>query len=214
MLKEHLKRRFTAKWWDSKPVEQEKIDAVIEAAYLAPSKQGVYRYQIVAITDSDAGKVLKKWLYEENTWCFEGMLTPNGASDKRFNGQVLAPVLLIFFSKQEKSSDIEDLNLRNHIDTVVSATTAMCAAEELGLSTGFNATFNGRAVAERLGITDAVCTMMLGFGYATADQRIRRGVFDHSKSRIGYDYSNTDPELKIDINRANKPTLQDLVKVI
>jgi nitroreductase len=214
MLNEHLKRRFTAKWWDPKPVEQEKIDAVLEAAYLAPSKQGVYRYQIIAVTDSAQGKDLKKWLYEENTWCFDGMLTPEGADDKRFNGQVLAPVLLIFFSKHEKSNEIEDLDLRNHIDTVVSATTAMCAAEELGLSTGFNATFNGQAVVERLGITNAVCTMMLGFGYATADQRVRRGVFDQAGSRIGYDYSNTDPDLKIDVNRTNKPTLQDLVTVI
>lgn len=214
MLKEHLKHRFTAKWWDPKPVEQEKIDAVLEAAYLAPSKQGVYRYNIVVVTDSEQGKEFKKWLYEENTWCFEGMLTPSKADDKRFNGQVLAPVLLIYFSKKEKHSDIEDLNLRNHIDTVVSATTAMCAAEEIGLATGFNATFDGKAVAERLGITDAVCTMMLGFGYASSDQRVRRGVYDPQGQRIGYDYSNTDPDLKIDINRTNKPTLQELIKVI
>jgi nitroreductase len=214
MLKEHLKHRFTAKWWNNTPVEQEKIDAVLEAAYLAPSKQGVYRYQIVAVTDSQQGKDLKKWLYEENTWCFDGMLTPEGADDKRFNGQVLAPVLLIYFSKKEKHNSIEDLNLRNHIDTVVSASTAMCAAEELGLATGFNATFNGQAVAERLGITDAVCTMMLGFGYATADQRVRRGVFDQTGNRIGYDYSNTDPELMIDINRTNKPSLEDLIKIV
>jgi len=214
MLKEHLKHRFTAKWWNNTPVEQEKIDAVLEAAYLAPSKQGVYRYNIIVVTDSDEGKKFKQWLYEENTWCFEGSLTKDGADDKRFNGQVLAPVLLLYFSKKEKPNEIEDLNLRNHIDTVVSATTAMCAAEELGLSTGFNATFHKKEVAEKLGITDSVCTMMLGIGYATADQRVRRGIYDSKGVRIGYDYSNTDPDLKIDINRTNKPTKQDLIKVI
>jgi nitroreductase len=214
MLKEHLKHRFTAKWWDDQPVEQEKIDAVLEAAYLAPSKQGVYRYEILVVTDSDEGKKFKKWLYEENTWCYEGMLTPAGADDKRFNGQVLAPLLLIFFSKKEKTNNIEDLNLRNHIDTVVSATTAMCAAEELGLSTGFNATFNGKEVANKLKIEDAVCTMMLGIGYATADQRVRRGVYNLDGGRIGYDYSNTDPDLKIDINRTNKPSMQELIKLL
>jgi nitroreductase len=214
MLKEHLKRRFTAKWWNNTPVEQEKIDAVLEAAYLAPSKQGMYRYNIVVLTESQEGKSFKKWLYEENTWCFEGALTKEGADDKRFNGQVLAPVLLLYFSKKEKPNDIEDLNLRNHIDTVVSATTALCAAEELGLATGFNATFNGKEVAKRLGITDAVCTMMLGFGYADADQRVRRGVYDQEGSRIGYDYSNTDPDLKLDINRTGKPSQDDLIKII
>lgn len=214
MLKEHLKRRFTAKWWDPKPVEQEKINAVLEAAYLAPSKQGVYRYEILVITDSDEGHRFKKWLYEENTWCFEGALTKDGADDKRFNGQVLAPILLVYLSKKEKKNDIEDLNLRNHIDTVVSATTAMCAAEELGLSTGFNATFNGDAVSKYLNRSDVVCTMMLGFGYATADQRVRRGIYNENGNRIGYDYSNTDPELKIDINRTNKPAFEELIKFI
>lgn len=214
MLKEHLKHRFTAKWWDPKPVEPEKINAVLEAAYLAPSKQGVYRYEILVVTDSEEGKKFKQWLYDENTWCFEGALTKDGADDKRFNGQVLAPVLLLYLSKKENHNDLEDLNLRNRVDTIVSATTAMCAAAELGLATGFNATFNGAEISKYLHRSDVVCTMMLGLGYATADQRVRRGIYDQSGKRIGYDYSNTDPELEIDINRTQKPKFNDLIKFL
>jgi nitroreductase len=214
MLREHLQRRFTAKWWDSKPVEQEKIDAVLEAAYLAPSKQGVYRYEILVVTDSDSGKKFKQWLYEENTWCFEGALTKEGADDKRFNGQILAPVLLLYLSKREDNNKLEDLNLRNQVDTIVSATTAMCAAAELGLSTGFNTTFNSDAIIKYLNRSDVICTIMIGFGYATADQRVRRGIYNESGARIGYDYSNTDPSLNIDINRTQKPAFDKLIKFI
>lgn len=213
-LREHLTHRFTAKWWDPKPIEQEKLDAILNTVYLSPSKQGVYRYEVFVITDSPEGKDFKQWLYEHNTWCFEGALLKNGEGDRRFNGQVLAPVVLLFMSNKEQHNDLEDLNLRNHTDAVIASTIAMCAAQELGLSTGFNATFGSKAIEERLNRPDLVCNMILGVGYATPDQRVRRGIYNEDGQRIGYDYSNTDPDLKIDINRTQKSEFNKFFNVV
>lgn len=214
MLKEHLKKRFTAKWWDDRPVEPEKLNDILEATYYAPSKQGTYRYKVVVITDSNEGKLFKKWLYEENTWCHEGVRGKLGTNEKRYNGQVLAPIVLAYLSFYKDTSEIEDLSLKNHIDTVVSATVAMCAAEELGLSTGFNSTVDGFAISQKLGFPDTVCTLLLGIGYATPDLRIKRGIYNRQGIRYGYDYSNTDPRIQIDINRTQKPTFDKFYKFV
>lgn len=214
MLKDHLKKRFTAKWWDDKEVEQEKLQNVLEAAYLSPSKQGTYRYKVIVITNSENGKSFKKWLYEENSWCYEGVRGKQGQGKKRYNGQVLAPVVLAYLIYHQDQSDLEDLPLKNHIDTIVNATVAMCAAEEQGLSTGFNSTVDGLSISRKLGYPDTICTVLLGIGYATSDLRIRRGIYDKNGDRVGYDYSNTDPNLKLDINRTQKSKIEDFFKFL
>jgi nitroreductase len=213
-LKSHLEKRFTAKWWDETPVEKEKLNYILETTYLAPSKQGEYQYEIIVVTNSDQGKEIKQWLYWENTWCYEGCRGKDGADDKRYNGQVLAPVLLIYLVKDQGNNNIEDLTQRNLIDSVISSTVAMCAAQEVGLSTGFQCTFDGKDIALKLGKKDMICSIMLGIGYATPDFRVRRGVYDDLGNRIGFDYSNTDPSLKIDINRTKKPSLEGLIKIL
>jgi hypothetical protein len=72
MLKDVLKDRFTAKWWKADPVEQSKLDAVLQAAYLAPVKNGKYDHELVVLTDSPEGKAIKEYLYFDNTWCHSG----------------------------------------------------------------------------------------------------------------------------------------------
>jgi hypothetical protein len=117
-------------------------------------------------------------------------------------------------SNKEQHNDLEDLNLRNHTDAVIASTIAMCAAQELGLSTGFNATFGSKAIEEKLNRPDLVCNMILGVGYATPDQRVHRGIYNEDGQRIGYDYSNTDPDLKIDINRTQKSEFNKFFNVV
>ena len=67
MLKNVLESRFTAKWWDNKPVNEEDISNIIDVAYNAPSKQGNFDYLIYVITDSEEGKKFKEYMYWENT---------------------------------------------------------------------------------------------------------------------------------------------------
>lgn len=214
MLIEHLKNRFTAKWWDEKEVESDKLKIILESAYLAPSKNGEYKHKIIVLTDSDYGKDFKKWLYYENTWCDEkGRRAVSPSKNKRFNGQILAPVVLIYLVEENSHSNLEDLIKKYYTDTIVSATVAMCAAEELGLNTGFNSTLGGKEVSKKLGYENMIATISLGIGYASSDLRVRRGVYDENEERIGWDYSNTTSRLIIADNRNNKPMFNELVEI-
>jgi hypothetical protein len=116
---------------------------------------------------------------------------------------------LAYLSYYEDHSDIEDLALKNYTDTIVSASIAMCAAEEQGLSTGFNSTVDGLSISQKLGYPNTVCTTLLGIGYATPDLRVRRGIYNSEGERYGYDLSNTDPRLKVEANRMLKPDFKN-----
>jgi nitroreductase len=132
MLLDHLRNRYTAKWWDPIPLEDEKIKAIIECAYLAPSKQGNYDFEIAVLTDSPAGKEFKQWLYWDNTACLDKVRGKPGEGLRRYNGQVLAPVVMIWLAKQFDQT-VNDYNenqfLRTNNDCIISATMAMCQAE-------------------------------------------------------------------------------------
>lgn len=177
MLKDVLKDRFTAKWWKTDAVEQDKLDAVLKAAYLAPVKNGKYDHEIMVLTDSPEGRELKEFLYFENTWCGDGIRQKPGFTGmKRFNGQVLAPVVLLW-SATSPTANVSALNenerQRIRDNCLLQAGFAMCAAEEQGLRTGINSTQSGLDIAKHLGITGKECILSLGIGYADIEQSKR-----------------------------------------
>ena len=102
MLREILGKRFTAKWWSDKPIEQEKLDYILDCAYSAPSKNGKYNYEIFVLGDSEKSNQIKQWLYWENTYCIGGERLREGPiGHRRYNGQVLAPTVLVWVAKHK-----------------------------------------------------------------------------------------------------------------
>lgn len=186
MLKDILQQRYTAKWWDDREVEQEKINDILECAYLAPSKNGKFDHKIYVLTDSPEGREFKDYLYYENAWCLGERRAPADytGNEKRFNGQVHAPVVLLWVGEvpgwarpiDDPARDIEVQRVRD--DCVVSATIAMCAAEELGLRTGFNGMIGPTDISKYLGIDyKTYCPMMaIGLGYASLGAKSNRVV--------------------------------------
>ena len=212
MLKNILKSRFTAKWWDNKPVNEEDISNIVECAYNIPSKQGNFDYIIYVITDSEEGKKFKEYMYYENTYCIDGGLynrDENSGKKKRFNGQVLAPILMIWLAKKFESTTssvgyYENDYSRTMNDCIVSSTTAMCQAEELGLRTGFCGCIKGQEVANKLGQPDYFAVISLGIGYATiSDNPEDKDVYDKNGIKVGFDLANVNPNFK-HIDRRNK----------
>lgn len=183
MLKDVLRNRFTAKWWKDDPVEQEKLDAVLQAAYLAPVKNGKFDHELLVLTDSAEGKAIKEYLYYDHTWCGDGIRNkPGFVGMKRYNGQVIAPVVLLW-SANIPPATISPVNenekIRIRDNCLLQAGFAMCAAEEQGLRTGINSTQFGLDVAQHLGIVGKECILSLGIGYATIEQskRFEKPVF-------------------------------------
>ena len=212
MLKNVLESRFTAKWWDNKPVNEEDISNIVDAAYNAPSKQGNFDYLIYVITDSEEGKKFKEYMYWENTYCIDGALynrDENVGKMKRFNGQVLAPVLMIWLAKKFKVTTTsgnyyENEYSRTMNDCIVSSTMAMCQAEELGLQTGFCGCIKGEEVSNKLGQPDYFGVISLGIGYATISNISGdKDIYDKNGIKVGFDLANVNPAWK-NIDRRNK----------
>jgi nitroreductase len=190
MLKEHLLERITTKWWLPRTVESDKLTRILETARLAPSKQGKFNHKIYVLGTSEKSIELKKYLFWEDTVCVDGIRGSDAPGNKRFNGQVNAPIVLVWIAK--KYNDGSNLNVaaesntqRVRDDCIVSATVAMCAAEELGLQTGFCACistydFVSKVTGKKPMEADEVSILAMGIGYGFTEPRIHRQVYDNS----------------------------------
>jgi len=205
MLKELLEKRFTAKWWSDKEVEKEKLNYILDCTYLAPSKNGKWNYEIFVLGNSEKANEIKQWLYWEDTYCIDGERIKEGPiGNRRYNGQVLAPIVLIWVAKNK--------NRETFNDCLVSSTITMLAAEELGVNTGFNGCLGEIATAKKLGRGySGHASIILGLGYIDKiDDKIQREVFKDSVKH-GFDYGNVSPEILRGPNRNKKPEIDNLI---
>ena len=215
-LHNFLKERFTAKWWDNQPLELEKVESILECAYQAPSKQGYHEFEIHVITDSLEGKEFKEWLYYENTACLDKIRGKEGPGLRRYNGQVLAPVVMIWLAKNYPVSTNqygESDWLRTNNDCIISSTMAMCQAEELDVRTGFCGCIGRREIADRLNKPNHTAVISIGFGYATPDRMLARKVYKDGVE-IGSDLSNTVPSIRTAENRKRRPPKYSMVNFV
>lgn len=196
MLKDTLADRITTKWWLPKAVEQEKLQKVLDAAYLAPSKNGKFNHQIYVLGSSEKSIELKRFLFWEDTYCINGIRALPGPGWKRFNGQVNAPIVLVWLAKNysvggggqyEPESDMQ----RVRDDCIVSATIAMAAAEDAGLQTGFcgcmgRYEFVCRVTGKNWQQVENISVISLGIGYGYQEPKILRRVFEGSVFAVPY----------------------------
>ena len=201
MLKNNLLGRFTAKWWDDRKVDESDLQYILECAYLAPSKQGRYNFNIYVFGDDDRSQNFKRWLYYENTYCLDKVRGKTGEGLKRYNGQVLAPIVLLWVA-HDNGHETRD-------DCLISASVAMCASLEKNLQTGLTGCIGPEEIAAKLSISTVPITC-LGIGYAEPDMMLTRPVFLDGK-KIGFDLSNTDPKIVENYNRSKKPKFSDLI---
>jgi len=215
-LHNHLEKRFTAKWWEDTPVKRGDLETILECAYQAPSKQGYHDFKMVILTDSPAGQEFKDYLYWENTACLNKRRAAPGPGLRRYNGQVLAPTVILWMAKkfpQALNPYGESEWLRTNNDCIISATMAMCQAEELGIRTGFCGTLGGQEIAARLNMPNHVAVISVGFGYAVADSLQTRKVFKDGVE-MGFDLSNTDPAIRKYDNRKNRPPKYSMINYL
>ena len=214
MLLNHLQTRFTAKWWKDQPIESTKLDAIIKCAYLAPSKQGNYDFEIVVLTDSPAGKEFKQWLYWDNTACLDKVRGKPGEGQRRYNGQVLAPVVMIWLAKQfeQPVNDYsENEFIRTNNDCIISATMAMCQAEELDINTGFCGCIGGRDIADRLGKPNSTAVVSMGFGYADSSYTDQPVTVYNNNIEMGFDLANHHASIRTIPTRIRRPEMNTMV---
>ena len=180
MLKELLEKRTTTKWWSDKIVEKDKLDYVLNCIRRTPSKQLKYNFKVLIFDESKKCKEIKDWLYWEHTCCLNKVRGAKGEGLRRYNGQVLAPIVLAWASEKNDLEVIEDI--------MVSSTIALLAAEEIGLNTGFNGCLESKELGQK--VDEPHVHMLLGLGYADEiDGEPMRKVYKDG-IEMGWDLSN------------------------
>jgi len=206
MLKDLIDQRSTCYHWLDTPIEKHKIDYIIDCAIGAPSKNSIYPYQLHVLTNSLEATKFKQNLFWNDTWVVGGKQTPQEHQDstkKRYNGQYLAPILLLW-SRRHQSS-VEDNNTNTDeatldaikgaeeawnfsgeisrgqkeqilMDVAVSASFACLSAEEQGLRTGYARCHSTNWHDTILGEGVVELCLALGIGYAKLDTQEKETV--------------------------------------
>lgn len=199
MIKDLLQERITAKWWNDSQVEDKKLKYILDCIYNAPSKNGNFEYEVFVSKSEE----FKNWLYYKNTCCLNGVRGAEGDGVRRYNGQVLAPVILTWIAS--------DKDKETYADCIVSATIAMVAAEEIGLQTGFCGCIEPGKVAKKLDRSGKTAAIILGIGYIDQlDTDPIRKVYKDGVE-LGWDHANVKPNIAIS-SRNKKPDQFDLIK--
>ena len=183
MIKDLINDRMTVHTWLDTPIEQDKIDYIIECAINAPSKQSIYPYTLNVLTNSPEATEFKEWLYWNDTWIVDGVrVDPENTNStrKRFNGQYRAPLLLMWSFRLPPEENHNDMpywkafsgqlsrgtKYQVIADIAISSSFALLAAEEQGLRTGFanchSYTYNNTILGEG----EVEVMLALGIGYA------------------------------------------------
>lgn len=155
------KERYSVRSYQSTPVEQEKIDKILEAASLAPTACNNQPQKIYVVSGESARKALA-----EVTPC-------------TFN----APVIFVVGydpARSAKGMIYEGYNFGN-TDAAIVTTHMMLEAADLGLGTCWVGYFNEEKVKAALGLPEEICIRnLLPTGYAAEGAVPAKG---HTQSR-------------------------------
>ena len=146
---ELAKNRYSERYFDPRPVEQEKLDKILEAGRVVPTACNYQPQRFYLIRSDEAMKKLK--------------------TVTRFHYN--APLfVLVCYDAREVWTNPGDRYYRNYNsgeqDASIAATTMMYEAEELGVHTIWIRGFDSKTVVDTFGLPEhMIPVMMLGLGY-------------------------------------------------
>ncbi len=144
-----INRRRSVRAYSSKPVEEEKLKRVIQAANMAPSAGNLQAYQVHVFRKEDKRKALAK-----------------AAFDQPF--LIQAPVCMVFSADPARSSKKygkRGADLYSLQDATIAGTFAMLAAVDLGLATVWVGDFDEKQVQQVVGEKSLRPVAMFALGY-------------------------------------------------
>lgn len=143
---ELAKNRYSERFFDSKPIEQEKLDRILEAGRVVPTACN-YQPQHFFVIRSE-----------------EGIAKLKTVTHFHYN------VPLVCYDMREVWTNLGDRYYRNYNSgeqgASIAATTMMYEAEELGVHTIWIRGFDSKTVVDTFGLPEhMIPVMMLGLGY-------------------------------------------------
>ena len=143
---EAVRTRYSCRRYLPKPVEEEKLRQVLEAARLAPSARNLQQWRLVVVTDKDTRQQLAV-----------------AACNQRFLGEAAAVIACC----AETDGHVMRCGEKCYpIDVAIAIDHMTLAATALGLGTCWVGAFDAAAVRRILGIPDSVPVVeLLALGY-------------------------------------------------
>ena len=155
---ELAKNRYSERSFDSKPIEQEKLDKILEAGRIAPTACNYQPQKFYLIRSEKGLEKLKK-------------VTP-------FHYNVPLMVLVCYdLNEVWKNPGDRYFAAYNsgEQDASIAATTMMYEAEELGIHTIWIRGFDSKTAADTFGLPENIIpVMMLGLGYPTEKSKAHK----------------------------------------
>ena len=150
-----IKKRYSVRAYQSKPVEQEKLQKVLEAANLAPTAANRQPFKIIVIHTKGKEAELKRIYHRD--WFSQ------------------APYVIgICAVKSEAWARMDEKNYAD-VDTTIVMDHLILAAADLGLGTCWIAAFDPGAAREILGLPDDVeLVAFTPLGYPADEWRVKK----------------------------------------
>lgn len=161
-FQELLKKRHSIRAYMDKPVEKEKIDRILEAAFSAPSAGNLQAYKIVVVKDKKAKEALYYLALEQDSI-------------------LQAPAVLVFFADANQSSakyGKRGAELYCILDAAIAATYAQLEAANLGLGCVWVGAAEDEKIANLLGAKEGeklVAILPIGYPAEPGSPKARRG---------------------------------------
>ena len=150
-----IAKRYSVRAYQSKPVEQEKLNKVLEAANLAPTAANRQPFQIIVIQTRGKEAELKKIYHRD--WFSQ------------------APIVICFCALKAEAWSRMDGKDYADVDATIAMDHLILAAADLGLGTCWVAAFDPKAASEVLGLPDDVESLAFTpLGYPADNWRPKR----------------------------------------
>jgi len=181
-LEKILENRTTVKDFTGNPIPTDQIDIIQQAVNKTPSCNNRYNFKVKALSQTLEHRKSKLGLYdyvctvskenvryddnddnmvirsprshqEAKEWQSKGILSTH------INGQMLAPLVLVWYFKDDDPID------NDYLDVGLSCWNTILTAESLGVQSGFCGCFDKDYLKSFLNL-NGVPAVMIGFGYA------------------------------------------------
>ncbi len=163
---ELAKNRYSERYFDSRPVEQDKLDKILEAGRAAPTACN-YQPQRFYLIRSEKGLAALK-----------------SVTRFHFNAPLM---ILVCYDRREAWTNPADRYYSTYCsgeqDAAIAAASMMFEAEDLGVHTIWIRGFDSKTAAEAFGLPDfMIPVMMLGLGYP--NERAKANAWHYKRKPI------------------------------
>ena len=165
-LFEAIKTRRSVRTYQDKPVEDEKLQAVLDAVRMAPSWANMQCWRMVVVKDKAARENISDLSYVESYFSPKGY-----KSNPSKKALAAAPVVIVLCADPAQSGVLWDQNYYL-VDAGIAAQNLMLAARSLGLGTVFVGVYDEEKVKKLLNIPASVRIIgLLPLGYPAEEKK-------------------------------------------